>query len=57
MVGNSVKSDILPVLEIGSYAIHIPFHTTWEHEVVKEPVAHPHFKELYQATELLALLA
>ena len=57
MVGNSVKSDILPVLEIGSYAIHIPFHTTWEHEVVKEPVEHPHFKELYQATELLALLA
>lgn len=56
MVGNSVKSDILPVLEIGSYAIHIPFHTTWEHEVVAEPVEHPHFKELFQATELLQYL-
>ena len=36
MVGNSVKSDILPVLEIGSYAVHVPFHTTWAHEEVKE---------------------
>lgn len=56
MVGNSVKSDILPVLEIGAYAIHIPFHTTWEHEVVREPVKHPHFRELYQANELLDFL-
>lgn len=34
MIGNSVKSDILPVLKIGGQAIHIPFHTTWEHESV-----------------------
>ena len=32
MIGNSVKSDILPVLELGGFAIHIPFHTTWIHE-------------------------
>ena len=32
MVGNSVKSDILPVLELGANAIHVPFHTTWQHE-------------------------
>jgi len=32
MVGNSIKSDILPVINIGSKAIHIPFHTTWAHE-------------------------
>lgn len=56
MVGNSVKSDILPVLEIGGHAIHIPFHTTWEHEVVKEPVTHPNFKELKAASEMIALL-
>lgn len=36
MVGNSVKSDILPVLEIGGHAIHVPFHTTWIHEEVME---------------------
>lgn len=34
MVGNSLKSDVLPVSEIGGHAIHIPFHTTWSHETV-----------------------
>ncbi|MCK5074870.1 MAG: HAD family hydrolase [Calditrichia bacterium] len=32
MVGNSLKSDVLPVLSLGGYAIHIPFWTTWIHE-------------------------
>lgn len=34
MIGNSLKSDVLPLLEIGANAIHIPFHTTWQHESV-----------------------
>ena len=34
MIGNSLKSDILPLLDIGAQAIHIPFHTTWQHETV-----------------------
>lgn len=34
MVGNSLKSDILPVCNLGACAVHIPFHTTWEHEKV-----------------------
>jgi len=29
MIGNSMRSDIVPVLELGGYAIHIPYHTTW----------------------------
>ena len=36
MIGNSLKSDVLPLVNIKSNAIHIPFHTTWEHEIVKE---------------------
>ncbi len=36
MIGNSLKSDVLPVLNIGASAIHIPFHTTWEHEKVSK---------------------
>ncbi len=36
MIGNSLKSDILPLLEIGAQAIHVPFHTTWQHEEVHE---------------------
>jgi putative hydrolase of the HAD superfamily len=35
MVGNSVKSDILPVLEIGGQGVHVPYHVTWSHEVVE----------------------
>lgn len=34
MVGNSVRSDVLPVLEIGAHAVHIPYHVTWAHEHV-----------------------
>jgi len=33
MIGNSVNSDVLPVLNIGARAIHVPHHTTWELEV------------------------
>ncbi|MBO3117761.1 HAD hydrolase-like protein [Winogradskyella sp. DF17] len=36
MVGNSLKSDILPLVNIGAKAIHVPFHTTWQHEKVSE---------------------
>lgn len=34
MIGNSLKSDVLPLLNIGAKAVHIPFHTTWQHEEV-----------------------
>lgn len=33
MIGNSFKSDILPIVELGGYAIYIPYKTTWQHEV------------------------
>ena len=42
MIGNSIKSDILPICKIGGEAIHIPFHTTWEHEIVPEKDADGH---------------
>ena len=34
IVGNSLKSDVLPIIKIGASAIHIPFHITWSHEEV-----------------------
>jgi len=34
MIGNSLKSDVLPLVNIGAQAVHIPFHTTWQHEEV-----------------------
>jgi len=36
MIGNSLKSDILPLINLKAHAIHIPFHTTWLHEQVEE---------------------
>jgi len=32
MIGNSIKSDILPVMNIGAKAIHVPYEVTWQHE-------------------------
>ncbi len=56
MVGNSLKSDILPVLNIGAHAFHIPFHTTWAHEMVDGEVDHPNFRSFTKASELLEVL-
>lgn len=36
MIGNSLKSDVLPLINIKANAIHVPFHTTWAHEQVSE---------------------
>ena len=36
MVGNSLRSDVLPLINIKAHAIHVPFHTTWLHEEVHE---------------------
>jgi len=32
MVGNSLRSDIMPIIAIGGYAVHVPYHLTWQHE-------------------------
>jgi putative hydrolase of the HAD superfamily len=37
MVGNSLKSDVLPVVSLGGWAVHIPSELTWEHEVAEIP--------------------
>ena len=41
MVGNSLKSDILPVLELGGAGVHIPYHITWAAEHAAQPAGHP----------------
>ena len=56
MVGNSFKSDIAPVLQLGGYAVHIPFDKVWQHEVVEE-YEHPRLKRLQSISELPSLLA
>jgi len=55
MIGNSLKSDVLPVLQIGAHAIHIPFHTTWAHEVIENNVEHDNFKAMDSLADILPL--
>lgn len=55
MVGNSFKSDIEPVLQLGGYAVHIPFHTTWQHEQIEE-YDHPHLLRLDNIGRLAAAI-
>nr|WP_320118984.1 HAD family hydrolase [uncultured Marinifilum sp.] len=57
MVGNSLKSDVLPVLNLGAKAIHIPFYTTWVHEMVSEhEILNANFQEIERVSELQDLL-
>jgi len=55
MVGNSLKSDIAPALAIGAWAIHIPFHVTWQLEHFEE-FDHERLKKIEQFAELLNIL-
>ena len=56
MIGNSVRSDILPPLELGSYAIHVPYQTTWAHEKVDEPVVSSRFFTVDSLWDVISLL-
>ncbi|NOT76799.1 MAG: HAD family hydrolase [Cyclobacteriaceae bacterium] len=53
MIGNSIKSDILPVLNIGGHAFHIPYHVTWGHEKIEKKVEHQNFRQLNNIREVL----
>lgn len=56
MVGNSLRSDILPALEIGAWAVHVPFSVTWEHEKA-EMSTHEHLRPIVCFSELISVLA
>jgi len=53
MIGNSLKSDILPVLQIGGHGFHIPYHTTWAHERIEVNIEHPNFRQLTSIKEIV----
>lgn len=56
MIGNSLRSDILPVLNIGGYGVHVPYHTTWAHEQIDHELEHDRFFELDRIGDLPAIL-
>lgn len=56
MIGNSLKSDVLPLINIGASAIHVPFHTTWLHEeVAEEQQSKTAYKTVASCKEILSL--
>ncbi|UOB17019.1 HAD family hydrolase [Abyssalbus ytuae] len=56
MIGNSLKSDVLPIVNIGAHAIHVPFHTTWQHELVHEDDNNGGYKTVENIKEVLKYL-
>lgn len=46
MVGNSLKSDVLPAIEAGAFGVHVPFHLSWALEHAEAPLSHPRFRSL-----------
>lgn len=57
MIGNSIKSDVLPVLAIGGHAVHVPYHTTWAHEKVEHNIQHEKFSVINTLTDILPILS
>ncbi|MEP2279242.1 HAD family hydrolase [Maribacter sp.] len=53
MIGNSLKSDVLPLVEIGARAVHVPFHTTWEHEKVEGQVENKGYMTISTLSDIL----
>jgi putative hydrolase of the HAD superfamily len=56
MVGNSMKSDVLPAIEAGAYGIHVPYQVTWAHEHAEDPCESPRFQRMKRLDELLPWL-
>lgn len=52
MIGNSVRSDVLPVLEIGAHAVHVPYPLLWELERVEQLPGGPRFAEVTHFRDL-----
>ncbi|MER8916279.1 HAD family hydrolase [Mesorhizobium sp. M0761] len=56
MVGNSLKSDVVPAIEAGSWGVYVPHELTWVLEHVEPPVEAPRFRQLVDLGELPALI-
>ncbi len=57
MVGNSLKSDVVPAIEAGSWGVYVPHDLTWSLEHVDEPADAPRFRRLAHLGELTRLIA
>jgi putative hydrolase of the HAD superfamily len=56
MIGNSLKSDIMPVLNVGGYAVHVPYHITWAHEQIEHTIDDEKFRSVGGIRDVLGFL-
>lgn len=56
MVGNSLRSDVIPVIEAGGWGVYVPHGLTWELEKADPPTANPRYRELTDLGELPAVI-
>ena len=56
MIGNSLKSDVLPLVSLGAQSIHVPYHTTWVHEEVGDEHDEDAYKTVLSLTDILKFL-
>jgi putative hydrolase of the HAD superfamily len=56
MAGNSLKSDVIPMLTAGGFGVHVPHELTWEYENVAAPIGHARFYEVKNLNEVVTLL-
>ncbi len=57
MIGNSVRSDIAPVLELGGAGVHVPYHVTWAFEQAEVDESHPRLARIREIREAPAAVA
>ncbi|KQY84745.1 HAD family hydrolase [Brevundimonas sp. Root1423] len=57
MAGNSMKSDVLPALAAGAWAVHIPYVITWAHELADAPASNDRYGALGSISELPGWIA
>ena len=57
MIGNSLRSDVIPAIEAGAWGVHVPHGLTWEYERADAPIAHRHFRQITSLAELPALVS
>ncbi len=56
MAGNSLKSDVIPVLQAGGWGIHVPQGPNWDLERAEPPTGHPRFRALADLSGMAAFL-
>ncbi|WP_336065555.1 HAD family hydrolase [Nitratireductor rhodophyticola] len=57
MIGNSLKSDVIPAIEAGAWGVFVPHDLTWSHEHADEPDTAPRFRKIPHLGEIEAVLA